>query len=159
MNVNQLQPPPPPQLQRFSKEESDKDADVCGLLAFYRTPLTAHTVPLLQFLALRLLNKRSRLRLSPQPVELDAIPGKGRLFAVSNTRGWFVAATRNVDGSHGTCSAVTACCDTHIASSPCCLAPRRPPFCPCFLIIHRYPTLTTCLRAVARNTSHCRFYA
>ena len=159
MNVNQLQSPPPPQLQRFSKEGSDKDADVCVSLAFYKTPSSAHTAPFLQFLALRLLNKRSRLRLSPQPVELDAIPGKGRLFAVNNTRGWFVAATRNVDGSHGTCSAVIACYHTHIASSPCCLAPRRPPFCPRFLIIHRHPSLTTCHCSFVWNTSHRRFYA
>ncbi|TFK82700.1 hypothetical protein K466DRAFT_666322 [Polyporus arcularius HHB13444] len=79
MNVNQLQSPPQPHLQRFSKEGTDKDAD---------------------FLALRLLNKRSRLRLSPESVDLDALPAKGRLFAVNNTRGWFAAATRNADGSH-----------------------------------------------------------
>ncbi|KAI9001521.1 hypothetical protein BD414DRAFT_432167 [Trametes punicea] len=79
MNVSQLQLPPQPQLQRVSREASEKDAD---------------------FLALRLLNKRSRLRLSPQPLDLDALPGKGRLFAVANHAGWFAAATRQSDGSH-----------------------------------------------------------
>ncbi|KAI0648862.1 hypothetical protein C8Q79DRAFT_1064942 [Trametes meyenii] len=79
MNVNQLQHPPQPQLQRLSREASEKDAD---------------------FLALRLLNKRSRLRLSPEPLDLDALPGKGRLFTVANRVGWFAAATRNTDGAY-----------------------------------------------------------
>ncbi|OSC99961.1 hypothetical protein PYCCODRAFT_746796 [Trametes coccinea BRFM310] len=79
MNVNQLQPPPQPQLQRVSREASEKEAD---------------------FLALRLLNKRSRLRLSPQALDLDALPGKGRLFAAANRAGWFAAATRQSDNSY-----------------------------------------------------------
>ncbi|KAI0366339.1 hypothetical protein BV20DRAFT_972063 [Pilatotrama ljubarskyi] len=79
MNVTQLQPPPQPQLQRLSRDANEKEAD---------------------FLALRLLNKRARLRLSPQPLDLDALPGKGRLFAVANRAGWFAAATRNSDGSY-----------------------------------------------------------
>ncbi|KAH9902536.1 hypothetical protein C8Q73DRAFT_634146 [Cubamyces lactineus] len=79
MNVNQLQPPPQTQLQRVSKEASEKEAD---------------------FLALRLLNKRSRLRLSPQPLDLDSYPTKARLFAVANRAGWFAVATRNSDGSY-----------------------------------------------------------
>ncbi|KAI0833742.1 hypothetical protein BC628DRAFT_1492442 [Trametes gibbosa] len=79
MNVNPLQPPPQPQLQRTSKAASEKDAE---------------------FLALRLLNKRSRLRLSPQPIDLSVLPGKPRLFAVANRAGWFAAAIQNTDGSH-----------------------------------------------------------
>ncbi|KAI0636172.1 hypothetical protein C8Q77DRAFT_1101977 [Trametes polyzona] len=79
MNVNQLQPPPQPPFQRTSAESSEKDAD---------------------FLALRLLNKRSRLRLSPQALDLEALPGKGRLFAVANRAGWFAAAVRNTDSSY-----------------------------------------------------------
>ncbi|KAL1949793.1 hypothetical protein VTO73DRAFT_8674 [Trametes versicolor] len=79
MNVNQLHPQPPPQLQRTSTEASEKEAD---------------------FLALRLLNKRSRLRLSPQPLDLDVLPAKARIFAVANRAGWCAAAIRNADGSY-----------------------------------------------------------
>ncbi|RPD60964.1 hypothetical protein L226DRAFT_612704 [Lentinus tigrinus ALCF2SS1-7] len=105
MNVNQLQSPPQPQLQRFSKDGSDKDAD---------------------FLALRLLNKRSRLRLSPESVQLDAIPGKGRLFAVNNTRGWFAAATRNTDGSHAMALSPLADLRSALASSSSTDSPLSP---------------------------------
>ncbi|KAI0350061.1 hypothetical protein OH77DRAFT_1514617 [Trametes cingulata] len=79
MNVSQLQPLPQPHLQRLSREATERDAD---------------------FLALRLLNKRSRLRLSPQPLDLDALPGRGRLFAVANRAAWFAAAIRNPDSSY-----------------------------------------------------------
>ncbi|KAI0774968.1 hypothetical protein BD413DRAFT_290325 [Trametes elegans] len=96
MNVNQLQPPPHPQLQRLSREASEKDAD---------------------FLALRLLNKRSRLRLSPQPLDLDSLPGKGRLFAVANRAGWFAAATRNTDGSYALVLSPLADLHSRFASS------------------------------------------
>ncbi|KAM5544595.1 hypothetical protein V8D89_001493 [Ganoderma adspersum] len=79
MNVNQLQPPPRPQLQTFSKDAPQKDAD---------------------FLSLRLLNRRSRLRLSPEPVPLDDLPPTARLFAVANSKRWFAAAVRTSDASY-----------------------------------------------------------
>ncbi|OBZ72331.1 hypothetical protein A0H81_07501 [Grifola frondosa] len=70
------------QVQRISREASVKDAD---------------------FLALRLLNKRGRLRLSPEPIELDVLPGRGPLFAVANSKGWFVAA---IVDSNSKCSLI-----------------------------------------------------
>ncbi|KAI1797485.1 hypothetical protein LXA43DRAFT_417538 [Ganoderma leucocontextum] len=79
MNVNQLQLPPQPQLQRFSKDAPQKDAD---------------------FLSLKLLNRRSRLRLSPEPIPLDDLPPTARLFAVANSKPWFAAAVRTQDTSY-----------------------------------------------------------
>jgi hypothetical protein len=49
----------------------------------------------IQFLSLRLLNKRTRVRLSPEPLDLQPLPGRGQLFAVANLKGWFVAAIRH----------------------------------------------------------------
>ena len=46
---------------------------------------------LIQFLTLRLLNKRTRARLSEKPLDLGLFDGQGNYFVVSNTRGWFVA--------------------------------------------------------------------
>ncbi|KAH9848407.1 hypothetical protein C2E23DRAFT_889067 [Lenzites betulinus] len=94
MNVNRLQPAPHPQLQRTSREASENEAE---------------------FLALRLLNKRSRLRLSPQPIDLDALPGRPRLFAVANRAGWFAAAIRNTDGTHAL--ALSPLADLHVVFS------------------------------------------
>ncbi|KIJ66805.1 hypothetical protein HYDPIDRAFT_186428 [Hydnomerulius pinastri MD-312] len=76
-NVSQLQPAVIPQVQRSSTEPAEKDAD---------------------FLALRLLNKRARVRLSPEPIDLSPIPGKACLFAVANSKGWFTAITRDASG-------------------------------------------------------------
>jgi hypothetical protein len=56
---------------------------------------------LFQFLSLRLLNKRSRVRLSPENFNLDSLPGKGHLFVVANSKGWFVAATRLAESDNG----------------------------------------------------------
>ncbi|KIM84780.1 hypothetical protein PILCRDRAFT_817577 [Piloderma croceum F 1598] len=74
MNLSDLEVPPPQQVQRTSTEASDKDAD---------------------FLSLRLLNKRTRVRLSPEPLDLQPLPGRGQLFSVANLKGWFVAAIRH----------------------------------------------------------------
>ncbi|KAI5984873.1 hypothetical protein EDD15DRAFT_1699406 [Pisolithus albus] len=76
-NVSTLQTSVVPRVQRTSSEPGEKDA---------------------QFLALRLLNKRTRVRLSPEPIDLAAAPGKVSLFAVANARGWFVAVTRDASG-------------------------------------------------------------
>ncbi|KAI9566884.1 hypothetical protein HD554DRAFT_1073297 [Boletus coccyginus] len=77
-NVSQLQPVLPPQVQTSSSEASEKDAD---------------------FLALRLLNRRARLRLSPAPLDLTSFPGKANLFATANSKGWFAAVTRDASGA------------------------------------------------------------
>ncbi|KAF7967280.1 hypothetical protein HWV62_34989 [Athelia sp. TMB] len=74
MNINDLEVPPPQQVQRVSVEATDKDVN---------------------FLSLRLLNKRCRVRLSPESLDLQPIPGKCQLFSVANSKGWFVAAVRN----------------------------------------------------------------
>ncbi|KAG6333222.1 hypothetical protein ID866_5867 [Astraeus odoratus] len=71
-SVSTIQSPVIPQVQRSSTEPEEKDA---------------------QFLALRLLNKRARVRLSADPIDLSFFPGKVSLFAVTNTKGWFAAVT------------------------------------------------------------------
>ncbi|KII89617.1 hypothetical protein PLICRDRAFT_557766 [Plicaturopsis crispa FD-325 SS-3] len=73
-NVVQLQSHPVPQIQRKSSEGLDKDGS---------------------FLSFKLLNKRARVRLSPQTLDLDAFPGKAHLFCVANSKGWFASAARN----------------------------------------------------------------
>ncbi|KAI0951464.1 hypothetical protein AcW1_008503 [Taiwanofungus camphoratus] len=79
-NVTQLQAPQPQtELQHVSREAEEKGAD---------------------FLVLRLLNKRGRVRLSPEFIDLEALPGQGRLFAVANSKGFFAAATRNAESRH-----------------------------------------------------------
>jgi hypothetical protein len=55
-----------------------------------------------QFLSLKLLNKRARVRLSPGPLNLDVLPGRASLFAVSNSKGWFAAITQSSDTRRGT---------------------------------------------------------
>jgi nucleoporin NUP159 len=51
------------------------------------------------------LNKRTRVKLSPEPLDLQPLPGKGQLFAVANSKGWFVAAIR--DGSSDICASIS----------------------------------------------------
>ncbi|KAH7884575.1 hypothetical protein F5I97DRAFT_1473825 [Phlebopus sp. FC_14] len=77
-NVSQLQPAFVPQVETSSIESAEKDAD---------------------FLALRLLNKRARVRLSPDPIDLSALPGKACLFAIANSKGWFAAIVRDASSS------------------------------------------------------------
>ncbi|KAG2364542.1 hypothetical protein BDR07DRAFT_1401153 [Suillus spraguei] len=78
-NISQIQPTVPPPVQTTSSEPGEKDAD---------------------FLVLRQLNKRARVRLSKEPINLSAIPGRASLFAVANSRGWFAAVAR--DSNSGT---------------------------------------------------------
>ena len=96
-NVSHIQPAFTPQLQIRSSEASQKDADVC---LRHQLPSPA-LIPAFQFLALRLLNKRARLRLSPSPLNLASFPGKASLFATVNSKGWFAAVTRDDDGASG----------------------------------------------------------
>ncbi|KAG8212928.1 hypothetical protein J3R82DRAFT_11286 [Butyriboletus roseoflavus] len=77
-NVSQLQPALTPKVQTNSTEAPEKDAN---------------------FLALRLINKRARLRLSPEPLDLALFPGKATLFAIVNSKGWFAAVTRDASGA------------------------------------------------------------
>lgn len=81
---------------RVSKEGEDKEADV----SFLSSSFPKSKLNLAQFLALRLLNKRARVRLSPEAISLDSLPGKGALFAVANHAGLFAAAVRSSDGTH-----------------------------------------------------------
>ncbi|EJD06661.1 uncharacterized protein FOMMEDRAFT_17163 [Fomitiporia mediterranea MF3/22] len=53
-----------------------------------------------EYLSLRLLNKRARIRLSKQPLDLDAHDGKGNYFVVSNLKGWFVAIGRSPEAGY-----------------------------------------------------------
>ncbi|KAF8838595.1 hypothetical protein BDN67DRAFT_70954 [Paxillus ammoniavirescens] len=77
-NVSHLQPTVIPQVHRSSSEPTEKGAD---------------------FLALRLLNRRARVRLSPEPLDLSLVPGKACLFATANSKGWFAAVTRDSSGA------------------------------------------------------------
>ncbi|KAH7919373.1 hypothetical protein BV22DRAFT_1075323 [Leucogyrophana mollusca] len=74
MNVSQLQASVAPRVQTTSSDATEKDAD---------------------FLALRLLNKRARVTLSSQPIDLSAIRGKASLFATANQKAWFAAVVRD----------------------------------------------------------------
>lgn len=98
MNVSRLQAAAAPSVQREVKDAEEKEADV-RLLSF----LLKLRSPRDQFLALRLLNKKARIRLSPSPLKLDALSGKGALFATANETGCFAAATCSADGQHSTC--------------------------------------------------------
>ncbi|KAI0059163.1 hypothetical protein BV25DRAFT_1918637 [Artomyces pyxidatus] len=77
MNVAQLQPPTSSQVQRVALEAEDATPD---------------------FLSVRLVNKRFRVKLSPEPLNLSSFPSKGQLFTVANTLGWFVAVVNSGEG-------------------------------------------------------------
>ncbi|KAL6302557.1 hypothetical protein BKA93DRAFT_792005 [Sparassis latifolia] len=85
MNVTQLQPPPQLKAQTTSEDPVDKNGE---------------------FLALRMLNKRARVRVSPGSLEYESLRTPGRVFAVANSRGWFAAASRNADLSNGAFQAI-----------------------------------------------------
>ncbi|KAA1467361.1 hypothetical protein DENSPDRAFT_238123 [Dentipellis sp. KUC8613] len=78
MIVTQLQTPPPAQVQRVALEAEDSTPD---------------------FLSIKLVNKRARVKLSPRPVDLAPIPSKAQLFTIANGKGWFAAVVHNLDGS------------------------------------------------------------
>ncbi|KAH9958575.1 hypothetical protein BC827DRAFT_1377594 [Russula dissimulans] len=79
MNVTRLQQPPPirPSSARSSSEAEESTPD---------------------FLSIRLVNKRTRAKLSPEPLDLTPIPNKGQLFVVASILGWFVAIIRTDTG-------------------------------------------------------------
>ncbi|KAH9029881.1 hypothetical protein EDB85DRAFT_1965294 [Lactarius pseudohatsudake] len=78
MNVTRLQQPPP---QSGSTRSVSEAEDI--------TP---------DFLSIRLVNKRTRVKLSPESLDLSSIPNKGQLFVVAGTLGWFVAIVRSSTG-------------------------------------------------------------
>ncbi|KAL5503904.1 hypothetical protein ACEPAH_7975 [Sanghuangporus vaninii] len=77
MNISTIQPPPLPEVTWTTGNAQEKDAD---------------------FLKLRLLNKRTRARISRHPLDLKVHEGKGAYLVVSNLKGWFAAIARNVQG-------------------------------------------------------------
>ncbi|KAL5526008.1 hypothetical protein ACEPAG_7346 [Sanghuangporus baumii] len=77
MNISTIQPPPLPEVTWTTVNAQEKDAD---------------------FLKLRLLNKRTRARISHQPLDLNVHEGKGAYLVVSNLKGWFAAIARNAQG-------------------------------------------------------------
>ncbi|KAI0701221.1 hypothetical protein BC835DRAFT_1411616 [Cytidiella melzeri] len=79
MNMSQLQIPPSAPVQRVLKEAEDKEAD---------------------FLALRLLNKQARVRLSDVPLQLESLPSRPVLFAAASQAGFFAAISRSSTGAH-----------------------------------------------------------
>ncbi|KZT06115.1 uncharacterized protein LAESUDRAFT_726338 [Laetiporus sulphureus 93-53] len=70
-----LTPPPPlpSDIKRYKREALERDTD---------------------FLALRLLNKRVRVKLSPEVVGVEGLQGRANLFAIANHRGIFAAVVR-----------------------------------------------------------------
>ncbi|OCB85280.1 hypothetical protein A7U60_g7585 [Sanghuangporus baumii] len=77
MNISTIQPPPLPEVTWTTGNAQEKDAD---------------------FLKLRLLNKRTRARISHHPLDLNVHEGKGAYLVVSNLKGWFAAIARNAQG-------------------------------------------------------------
>jgi nucleoporin NUP159 len=97
MNVSQLQPANPGRVQRLSKEADSQDAEVCPpCLAAGESKTQVDVV--LQFLSFKLLNKRGRVRLSPNALDLESLPGKGQLLALANYKAWFAAVVRAPEG-------------------------------------------------------------
>ena len=99
-NISQLQPLPPSQVQKVTKQGEDKEATVCSS-GYLRTDNVSSVH--FQFLAFRLLNKRARVRLSASPLKLDDRPGRGVLFATANSLGCFAAVTYKENGECGAC--------------------------------------------------------
>ncbi|KAI0033097.1 hypothetical protein K488DRAFT_85252 [Vararia minispora EC-137] len=78
MNVAVIQrPTAAPQVQRTNNEAEDTTPD---------------------FLSVKLINKRARVKISPNPLNLDAFPSKGQLLAVSNIFRWFAAIAHHDSG-------------------------------------------------------------
>jgi nucleoporin NUP159 len=94
MNVTRLQQPP---LQsnpsRSVSHAEDITPDVRRLVVTFS--LCTYSS---QFLSIRLVNKRTRVRLSQEPLDLTSFPNKGQLFVVASTLGWFVAIVRSSTG-------------------------------------------------------------
>jgi hypothetical protein len=62
--------------------------------------IACHLLNLLgQFLSLRLLNKRGRVRLSTQSIDYSRLPGKSSLLAIGNQKGFLAAAVRTENGN------------------------------------------------------------
>jgi nucleoporin NUP159 len=98
MNVTRLQQPP---LQSGSArpaiEAEDTTPDVRSLISCDISQVVLrHDIS--QFLSIRLVNKRTRAKLSPEPLDLTPIPNKGQLFVVASALGWFVAIIRSNTG-------------------------------------------------------------
>ncbi len=98
MNVTRLQQPP---LQsgsaRSSLEAEETTPDVRSFASCWPfIVILRHHMP--QFLSIRLVNKRTRAKLSPEPLDLAPIPNKGQLFVVASVLGWFVAIIRSNTG-------------------------------------------------------------
>src|SRR6267154_3005466 len=79
-----------------------------------------------QFLSIRLVNKRTRAKLSPEPLDLTPIPNKGQLFVLASTLGWFVAIIRSSTGL-GTFPLLRLNHSQRVHSSSCCLTTCGPP--------------------------------
>lgn len=97
-NVSTLHVPVVSQLQKSSVRATEKDAQVCLALVL---PTAVTDFKFVESLALRLLDKRARVRLSPEPIDLSSVTGKPSLFAVANTKGLFAAVISNSGGEFG----------------------------------------------------------
>jgi nucleoporin NUP159 len=90
MNVTQLQQPPPQSgPARFASEAEDITPDLSGLPMAWN----CYTYSPIAVLDDKFVNKRTRSKLSPEPLNLAPIPNKAQLFVVVSTLGWFAAST------------------------------------------------------------------
>ncbi|KZT29964.1 hypothetical protein NEOLEDRAFT_1127876 [Neolentinus lepideus HHB14362 ss-1] len=80
MNVWPIRPQPKLEATALVKDSSEKDAS--------------------NFLSFRLLNKRARVRISPEGHDLKPLPGKAQFLVVANSKGWFAAVVRTSSGEH-----------------------------------------------------------
>ena len=96
MNVTRLQQPPPQSSSTRSVSEAEDITPDVRCLAYHFVKVL--TLPSFQFLSIRLVNKRTRVKLSPEPLDLSSVPNKGQLFVVAGTLGWFVAIVRSSTG-------------------------------------------------------------
>lgn len=97
MSISNIQPSGLPTYSWTTADTGDKECDVGSICETFGT---GSNIIIFQFLNLRLLNKRSRARLSPKPLDLSVFETKGNYFVVSNLKGWFAAITLDAGGRH-----------------------------------------------------------
>lgn len=104
MNVCQLPNFPQVQVSRTEAEADETTPEVCRISA--RCPRCTNCRSVLQFLSIKLVNNKARIRISSSIIPLDTLPSRAQLFTSSNTRGWFFAITYGGPGGVGKSSDV-----------------------------------------------------
>ena len=98
MNVTRLQQPPLQSGSARSALEAEEITPDVRSFTLWQPSVCYSQTPYIQFLSIRLVNKRKRVKLSPEPLDLTPIPNKGQLFVVASVLGWFVAIIRSNTG-------------------------------------------------------------